>query len=66
MKLAVIAAARQETPAGKRIEDFTPLMISLKYITSLALAFVNKILIIELYDKISMAYIVRFKENLSC
>ena len=41
-------------------------MISLKYITSLALAFVNKILIIELYDKISLAYIVRFKGNLSC
>ena len=41
-------------------------MISIKYITSLALSFVNKILIIELYDKISLAYIVRFKVNLSC
>ena len=39
MKLAVFAAERQETPAGKKnSEDFTPLTISLNYITSLAFA----------------------------
>lgn len=37
MRFAVFAVARQETPAGKIFfKDFTPLMISLKYITSLA------------------------------
>ena len=39
MKLAVFAAERQETPAGKKnFENFTPLTIALNYITSLTFA----------------------------